>query len=354
MTERKALRVAIFHATLPELGRKLGGVEVTVHRLANALVEYCGCDVTLFSCSQQADDVLYYCSRISSKSVANYKLLRLIYLPIKLNFIDFSTFDVLHLHGDDWFFFKRRLPTIRTLHGSALHEARFAQNWRRKLLQYGVYPLEHISARLATLSLAVGTEAVAIYDAAGLANNGVDLNIFKPRVKSLDPLLFYIGTWRGRKRGEFAYRMFVERILPRWPTARLFMACDYVPEHPSVVDGGFPIQEVLADWMARAWVFLYPSLYEGFGIPYAEALASGTVIVTSPNSGADYVLEHGRYGVMCGDDDIQAAVSALLADSAARKDLEQRGLQRAEHFSWRNVSQEHVQAYELAIRNFRA
>jgi phosphatidylinositol alpha-mannosyltransferase len=275
-----------------------------------------------------------------------------LYLPMRLNFIDFSDFDVLHLHGDDWFLVRRPLPTIRTLHGSALLEARTAQNWRRKLFQYAAYPLEHLSARLATVHVGVGQEAATIYNAAGLANNGVDTGVFKPREKDTEPLVFYIGTWRGRKRGEFAYRTFIDRILPLWPTARLFMACDYVPEHPSVVDGGFPTQEELADWMARAWVFLYPSIYEGFGIPYVEALASGTAIVTSPNSGADYVLQHGRYGIVSEDGEFADTVNELLRDNDARQSLERRGLRRAERFSWENVSEEHIRIYESAMQTF--
>jgi phosphatidylinositol alpha-mannosyltransferase len=345
------MRVAMFHASLPEQGRKLGGVEVTVHRLANALIQYGGCDVTLFTCGPPAEGAHYRHTRIRG-GLAGYKLLRMTYLPLRLNFINFGDYDVLHLHGDDWFLIRRVLPTIRTLHGTALQEARTAGNWRRKLVQYAVFPLEHLSARLATVPLGVGEEAATIYRTAGLANNGVDTSVFRPRPKDSEPLLFYIGTWRGRKRGAFAYQIFVDSILPRYPAARLFMACDHVPTHPNVLNGGFPDHDTLASWMARAWVFLYPSLYEGFGIPYVEALASGTAVVTTPNSGADYVLESGRYGILSKDDEIHSAVLGLLGNAEARKSLEEQGLQRAERFSWRNVTQEHVQFYESAIRRF--
>ena len=56
--------------------------------------------------------------------------------------------------------------------------------------------------------------------------------------------------------------------------------------------------EALAEAYRRAWVFCLPSDYEGFGIPYAEALASGTPVVATPNVGARYVLDDGRAGVI--------------------------------------------------------
>ena len=346
--------IAIFHASLPEPGRKLGGVELTVHRLANALVEHEHCEVTLFSCSDRPSDALYQHKQVGSKASLTSKLYRLVYLPAQLNTVDFTGFDVLHLHGDDWFFVKRRLPTVRTLHGSALFEARFAQNWRRKLLQYAVYPLEHLSARLASLPVAVGLEAAALYRTAGLADNGVDTQVFRPVEKDPEPLLIYVGLWRGRKRGSFAFDLFVNEVAPRWPTARMIMVCDHVPNHPRVVDGGFPTQAVLAEWMASAWIFLYPSVYEGFGIPYVEALASSTAVVTSPNSGANYVLEQGRFGMILTDDGIAAGLQVLLENADARRDLEIRGLQRADYFSWPNVARQHVTLYRQAIQRFRA
>ena len=348
------MRIAIFHASLPEPGRKLGGVELTVHRLGNALVRHECCDVTLFSCSDRPADALYHHMQVGSKAVAVSRLRRLAWLPAYLNAVDFTGFDVLHLHGDDWFFLWRRLPTVRTLHGSALFEARFAQNWRRKLLQYAIYPLEHLSARLASVPVAVGLEAAALYRTVGLADNGVDTELFRPRIKNSDPLLIYVGLWHGRKRGSFAFDLFINDVALRWPTARLLMVCDQVPDHPRVIKGGFPTQDVLAQWMASAWIFLYPSVYEGFGIPYVEALASGTAIVTSPNGGANYVLDQGRFGMILTDDKVSAGLQTLLQDIDARRDLEVRGLQRAGDFSWANVARQHVRIYRQAIERFGA
>lgn len=351
---KPGLRVALFHTTLPQRGRKIGGVEMAVHRLANALVEHQALDVTVFSCDQKPSDARYRHVALFQRMGLGTKLKRLTLLPIMLNFVDFGGFDVLHLHGDDWFFVKRNLPTVRTLHGSALFEARTAASLKRKALQYAVYPLEHASSRLATYSAAIGLQTKAIYGADGITDNGVNTSFFRPADrKSEHPLLFYIGTWSGRKRGKFAFETFVRDVLPAMPTARLYMACDHVPEHESVIDGGFPDDEVLAGWLRRAWVFYYPSSYEGFGIPYIEALSSGTAVVTTRNEGADYVLEHGSYGLICDDDAFGACTLRLLGDADARRRLEEAGRSRAMWFSWEAVAARHANMYREAVDRWR-
>lgn len=348
------LRVALFHTTLPQRGRKIGGVEMAVHRLANALVQHQHLDVTVFSCDQTPPDARYHHVTLFRRMGLGTKLKRLTVLPVMLNSVDFSGFDVLHLHGDDWFFVKRGLPTVRTLHGSALFEARAAASFKRKALQYAVYPLEHVSSRLASYSAAIGTETRAVYRADGIADNGVDTSLFRPaETKSEHPLLFYIGTWAGRKRGRFAFETFLRDVLPVMPTARLYMACDHVPEHESVIDGGFPDDEVLAEWLRRAWVFFYPSSYEGFGIPYIEALSSGTAVVTTRNEGADYVLEHGEYGLICDDASFGASTLRLLGDADLRRRLEAAGRSRAMWFSWEAVAARHADMYRGAIARWR-
>ena len=347
------MKVAIFHTTLPEPGRKLGGVELTVHRLANALVEYEGLDITVFSSGPRPADALYQ-HRLFARGLWRRRPLRLTMAPLAMNFTDFSEFDVLHLHGDDWFFLNRRIPTLRTMHGSALQEARSATTRKRKLLQYAVYPLEHLSVRLATSSLAVGTETGRLYGIAELGDNGVDLARFRPQPKSPTPLLFFVGSWRGRKRGEFAFRSFVDHVLPLYPEAQLYMASDRAPEHPNVIRGGFPSDAELAEWLGRAWIFAYPSSYEGFGIPYIEALASGTAIVTTRNSGAEYVLDGGRYGRITTDAEFGPALVALLADAEERRRLEEIGREYVQRFSWQNVAARHAEVYRSLAANSRS
>ncbi len=72
---------------------------------------------------------------------------------------------------------------------------------------------------------------------------------------------------------------------------------DAPPELPEGVTVlGRLSDDELADEYGRAWVFCLPSSYEGFGIPYAEAMTAGLPVVATPNVGARYVTDEGAVG----------------------------------------------------------
>lgn len=347
------MKIALFHSTLPSPTRKVSGVEVVVHQLANHLVR-AGHSVTAFSLTPCPDEALYEHVHLfrSWPGLLHRPLLRMFALPALLNRISFRDFDVVHFHGDDWFYVRRSTPSVRTLHGSALEEARTATSWKRRAAQYLLYPLERLAARLATLTLAIGPETIGLYPGSQLVNNGVDLSLFRPDAKAPRPEILFVGTWEGRKRGAFLFDTFVREVLPKVPDATLNMVSDRVSDacgdHPSVTFWAHPSDPELAALYRRAWVFAYPSNYEGFGLPYLEALASGTAVLCSPNDGADHVLEAGTYGLIAEDDDFGETLVHLLRTESLRAHLEREGLRRAASFSWDEVAQTHVRFYEAA------
>ena len=342
--------IALFHTTLPQPDRKPGGVEVAVHRLANALVRI-GNAVTVYSSTDAPDQRLYDHEQLlaSRPMTHQHRLVRLFVLPALLNSMSFNDPDVLHLHGDDWFFVSRPAPTVRTFHGSAWEEASSAESWLRRLEQLFIYPLEHAADQMATLSAAIGAKTARIYDTAHRVDNGVDLDRFHPGPKTDDPSILFVGTWGGRKRGRFLYETFVEDVLPEVPSATLYMVADQCPDHDRVRFFPRPSDEKLAALYRQAWVFAYPSVYEGFGIPYLEAMASGTAVLCTPNDGADYVLDEGAYGVLSDDDGFGRHLLRLLQDDEHRDAFVHRGLDRAQSFSWIEVAKQHEQIYRKAV-----
>lgn len=96
-------------------------------------------------------------------------------------------------------------------------------------------------------------------------------------------------------------------------------------------------QKEMPTVFANALIFIYPSFYEGFGLPVLEAMSQGTPVITSkvsalPEVGGDSV-------VYCDPDDpkdIAMVIKNLLVNKSLRDELSKRGKERANRFNWRN------------------
>ena len=105
--------------------------------------------------------------------------------------------------------------------------------------------------------------------------------------------------------------------------------------HQSVRFLGYLPEETLAVMYRLAAVFVFPSLYEGFGLPPLEAMASGTPVVTSsvsslPEVAGDAALLVDPYDPGA----IAEGIYQVLSDEQLRRQMRQRGLARARQFSW--------------------
>lgn len=113
--------------------------------------------------------------------------------------------------------------------------------------------------------------------------------------------------------------------------------------------GYIPASE-LPLWYNAAELFVYPSLYEGFGLPPLEAMACGTPVVTANTSSLPEVV--GEAGLTVAPLDVEALAEAMrrvLNDATLRREMRERGLQRAQSFSWTKTARETVQVYRRAM-----
>ncbi len=120
---------------------------------------------------------------------------------------------------------------------------------------------------------------------------------------------------------------------------------------------GFVPMEELPWWYRAAEIFVYPSLYEGFGLPVLEAMASGTPVVASAASSLPEVA--GDAALLIDPYDVEAMTQAmvrLLDDEVLRAELAARGLRRAATYSWARTAAETAAVYQdvLSAREARS
>ena len=113
-----------------------------------------------------------------------------------------------------------------------------------------------------------------------------------------------------------------------------------------IVTGYLPDEE-LALFYREADVFVYPSFYEGFGLPPLEAMACGTPVITSNSSSLPEVV--GDAGIMVDPNDVDGlanAIYSVLSDANLRNEMSRKGLERAKLFSEGRMAREMLRIFE--------
>jgi glycosyltransferase involved in cell wall biosynthesis len=156
------------------------------------------------------------------------------------------------------------------------------------------------------------------------------------------------------------FRLLAEQNLPDthlvlagaqgWMQDEIFAAADASSrERSRVIFAGHVADEDLAAVYGGALAFVYPSLYEGFGLPPLEAMACGTPVITSNTTALPEVV--GDAGLTVAPTDADALCGEMLRvarDGRLRAELSERGLRRASEFSWARCAAETVKAYGAA------
>jgi len=146
----------------------------------------------------------------------------------------------------------------------------------------------------------------------------------------------------------------------RFPDLKLIIIGDELSKHPdlrrTVIRGGvqndvrfmgFVPIEMLRVFYDAAKIFVFPSLYEGFGLPPLEAMAHGTPVVTSNTSSLPEVV--GNAAVLVNPEnvfEIMRALLRVLLDQSVREKFKQRGYEQAKKFSWDASARQILGVYE--------
>ena len=140
-----------------------------------------------------------------------------------------------------------------------------------------------------------------------------------------------------------------------WMYEETFAAAEGSSKYRSrLIFTGYVAEEDLPALYSGAVAFVFPTLYEGFGLPALEAMACGTPVITSNTTSMPEVVEDAAVLVDPTDgDELCEAVSAVLSDHSLRKELRRKGLERAAAFSWKRCGELTAEVYDFAARDHR-
>jgi glycosyltransferase involved in cell wall biosynthesis len=196
------------------------------------------------------------------------------------------------------------------------------------------------------------------------AHKAEELQIFREQKGLADGYLLYLGTLEPRKNVitlieayaqlRKTYALQEKLVLAGgkgWLYDSIFERVKQLDLTSEVLFPGFVKDDEQALWYSAASVFVYPSLYEGFGIPVAEALACGVPVITSNISS---LPEAGSGVAICIDSQsVEAMVAAIhtaLTDQTFRQKCCTMAPVIAQKFSAQHMVEQTIQVYEQAAR----
>ncbi len=221
----------------------------------------------------------------------------------------------------------------------------------------------HIPAeRIRVIYNAVSDDMAPVTDAEAIAQA-------RARYGIGEDYIFYIGGLDQRKNVPQLVRAFAHlyhQIKDERPHLQLFISGDpdrqrgqlFPDPRPVAVEHGVSERVVFrfvedadkAAILSGTQCFVFPALYEGFGIPPLEAMACGAPIVCSNRASLPEVT--GEAALTVDPDDVDALAEAMrrvLTDTVLREELRARSLKQAARFSWRKTASETVAVYEEAL-----
>lgn len=171
--------------------------------------------------------------------------------------------------------------------------------------------------------------------------------------------LFYVGTLRRKKNLRALLTVFGELKEPFRSEYTLVLAGIRNPDWPEFEEllkddslrgrvflPGYVSNEDLVIFYNHAEALVYPSLYEGFGLPPLEAMGCGTPVLSSSGGAIPEVV--GKSALTFppdSEESMREALEKFLGDPELREDLSRKGLQRAKKFTWKAAAQSYLDIY---------
>jgi len=276
------------------------------------------------------------------------------------------------IHGNSWnaFAFSRsEIPLVVTVHHNIMdpayrHYKTKGQHIYHKLLIEG-YEIKSLKSANAIVSVSDFTNKSICYHTAEkkhvTIHNFVDPEIFCPAHQSAysrtRPFrLLYVGNLSKRKGADLLLPI-MERLGKNFLLTTTTGLRDKLAKlnNYNIRACGKLASPDLVRAYQTADALLFPSRFEGFGYAALEAMACGTPVIASNSSSLPEIVKHGKTGLLCPTDDVDAFVSACRFLRDHPEILRQYGTQSrvraVEHFSRLNITKDYITLYESLLNS---
>jgi glycosyltransferase involved in cell wall biosynthesis len=178
----------------------------------------------------------------------------------------------------------------------------------------------------------------------------IDHTVFRPEIEEREPMILYPARGWPHKNHARLFQAYAALRETR-PQLRLVLTGGGLERLEPVPEGVEILGELSASQLAslyrRAACLVYPSLYEGFGIPPLEAMACGCPVAASNAGAIPEVCSDAA--VLFDPTDVEAMAAAMLEADARRDELSTLGLKRAAEFTWDETARRHEDVYRTAL-----
>lgn len=180
---------------------------------------------------------------------------------------------------------------------------------------------------------------------------GAPADIFMPQNMAHEPFVLAVGSIDPRKNIQSLIKLFSQhpehRLVIVGQKNKVFASMQLEQVGDNITFTGYVSDEELVELYNRASVFVYPSLYEGFGIPPLEAQACGCPVVCSnvaslPEVFGDSVIYCNPYDI----NDIREKIDLILSNQNLQNELRAKGFENIKRFSWKESAKKIVEVIE--------